>query len=474
MPRGALLPRFAALALACAGASAAARPDVSPPLRLLPPVVSPGSLRLEVVATDPAIDRVVFYLGDTEVGEDRSPPFRLRVDVQPGERPRAVRALALDREGRPLGEHALTWTGGRGSFDVAIRRVESDPAAGWVDVEVAVEVPPGERLDRVELYRNQTRVARSWETPLRARVPTPTPAPGDFLRGVAVLADGATLEDAQLLASPDPGERLDVHLVEVVAVATDRRGGPVHGLGRGDFQVLLDGRTLPVTRVQEARNVPLTLGLLVDSSSSMRPIMDETLEAARRFLDRSLAPGDRAFVVDIGTRPRIVHGLTGDAGALAASFATLEPDGDTALFDSLALAAVDLQQLPGRRAVVVLSDGRDSSSHLDLGRCLDLARRAGIPVYVLSLGGLADLTTRPDQNFRLDAFARETGGRLYAVTSAGDVERAYGEIGAELRSQYVLGVVADRLLDGDEIAGLQVRAREGRWRVQVARRGDGG
>lgn len=475
MPRGPLLPLFAALALAAVSAGASDRLGDSPPLRLLPPVEARGALRVDTLATDPAIDRVVFYLDEAEVGADGSRPFSMRLDVPRGEGPHTLRGLALDGKGRPLGDHSVTLARESRAFDVAIRRVEGSAEAGWVDVEVEAAVPPGETLERIELYRNRERVAVSAESPLRARVSTPAPDPADYLRAVAVLAGGRSMEDARLVSSPDPGERLDVHLVELVAVASDRAGDPVRGLGADDFEVVLDGHPLPIERFREAREVPLTLGVLVDTSTSMRPIMEETREAAQHFLEQTIGPGDRALLVDIGTQPRLAHGLTGDPAALGAAFEGLEAEGDTALYDSLALATVELLRLPGRRALVVLSDGEDSSSYLGLGRCLELARSAGIPVYVVSLGGLDPRKTHPDRNFRLAAFARETGGRLYAVTSSGEVDRAYRQIEAELRSQYVLGVTSNRVLAADEIAGLEVRPREGRWKVRVARRGaDGG
>lgn len=471
MSRAPALALLAAVALAGAG-TARARPAEPAPIRLLPPVEARGSsLRVDAVATDPATDRVVFYLDGFEVGADGTAPYRVRVEAPPATRRPTLRAVALDREGRPLGEHSLVLEHDRPDFEVAILRVDGDPAAGWVEVEVAASVPPGERLERLELYRNHERVALSPETPLRHHLETPDPARGDYLRAVAVLAGGDTLEDARPLAAADPGERLDVNWVELVALATTRDGSPVRGLGHHDFRVLLDGRELPVARFKEAHQVPLTLGLVVDSSTSMRAIMDETREAARRFLDRVLAPGDRAFLVDVGTQPRLAHALTGDAEALAAAFQELEAGGDTALYDSLLLAAAELLPLPGRRALVVLTDGEDSSSHLGLGRCHELARRAGVPVYVLSLGGLDRRTTRPDRSLRLRAFARDTGGRLFALTGVSELDRAYDRIEEELRSQYLLAVATDRHLEDEELAGLEVRPREGRWRVRLARRG---
>jgi Ca-activated chloride channel family protein len=478
---------LAAGLLAAPGAAEARRPlsvpgpapPASPPILLVPPPAAAGPVRIDAIATDPGIDRVLFFLDGEAAGSDGRAPFRVRLELAPAPGPRTVRAVALDRAGRPLGEDSVTFGGPEPAvFEVAIRRLARGPAAGSgaveVEVEVDVAVPPGARLERLELYRNGELLARLAEPPFRARLALPEPAPEDYLRAVAHLADGTAREDARPLAAPvagsGHGERLEVNLVEVFAVATGRAGGPVQGLGPRDFRVRLAGRELPIERFREAHQVPLTLALLVDSSTSMRAIMEETRKAAGRFLDRVLAAGDRAFLVDVDTRPRLVQQLTGEPADLAAAFAHLEADGDTALYDAMVLALVELRRHVGRRALVVISDGEDSSSHLGLGRCLDLARRSGVPAYLLSVGGLDVRKARPDRNLRLEAFARETGGRLYPVTSERELDRAYDEIGGELRSQYVLGVAADRALTAAELAGLEVEARDRRVQVRATTR----
>lgn len=448
-------------------------------------------MRIDALATAAGIGRVVFLLDGEEAGADGAAPFGLELELDPAAGPRTLRAVAYDRHGRSLGEDSLTLGEEARPFEVAIRRIDAAPAAGTpglegveVEVELAVALPPGARLDRVELHHNRTPVASLDAPPFRVRLGLPPPAPEDYLRAVAFLDDGTAVEDARLLTSlaasavagpaagTGPGftERVEVRLLELYAVATDRRGRPVRGLGPDDFQVLLDGRELPVEHFREAHQVPLALGLLVDSSDSMGPIMAETREAAARFLDRTLTPADRTLLVDIDTRPRLAHGATAEPASLARSFEGLAVGGDTALYDSIALGFIELRSVPGRRALVVLTDGRDVGSHWDLGRCRRLAGGTGIPVYVLSLGGLAEGRTRPDRSLRLRAFADETGGRLYPVVSFDDLDRAYEEIQSELRSQYVLGVATGRALSAEELARIEVRAGRRGLRVRAAAR----
>jgi Ca-activated chloride channel family protein len=495
MPRRTLLPFLAAVVLAGAGTAEARPPaappgiDATPPLRLVPPAEPHGRVRIDALATAPGIDRVVFFLDGQEAGADAAAPFGLELELDPSAGERHLRAEAFDRDGRSLGEDTLTVGAEARPFEVAIRRLDPATAPGadgseGVEVELAVSLPSGARLERVELHHNRTPVARLEAPPFRVRLDLPAPAPEDYLRAVAVLEDGTAVEDARPLAflvEPDGaarptgagsafGEHVEVRLLELYAVATDRRGRQVRGLGPEDFRVLLDGRALPVEHFREAHQVPLALGLLVDSSDSMGPIMEDTREAAARFLERTLAPGDRTFLVDVDTRPRLAHAATGEPAELALSFEGLAVGGDTALYDSIALGLLELRNVPGRRALVVLTDGRDVGSQLDLGRCRRLAGGAGIPVYVLSLGGLAEGRTRPDRSLRLRAFADETGGRLYPVVSFEDLDRAYEEIESDLRSQYVLGVATGRALTGEELARLEVRAERRGLRVRAAAR----
>lgn len=460
------------------GESAPETPATAPPafdtpiLRLIPPLEESGRARVHAFVTESAVDRVRFFVAGREVGSDRRAPFQVTVDLDPpgeselpghGDRDgdRTLWAVAYDADGRILGEDVLPLDARRGASGLRIREVVPDPSGDAVQVEIDLVLPRDLELEALEVYRNRELAERLDQPPFRVRLPGPPPSPEDFVRALAVLSDGTTLEDARPLAPAGSGERLDVALVELVTVATDRHGEPVRGLGRERFRVLLDGRELPVQRFREAREVPLAVGLLVDSSSSMSPVMEVTRRAAARFLERTLRSGDRAFLMEVSTRPRVVHGLTGEPAHLEAAFAGIEVGGDTALFDAVVLGTVELAAVPGRRALVALTDGRDFGSHWGLRRCLRQARRAGTPVYFVSVGGLNRYRTHPDRNLRLEAFARETGGRLFRVTSTDELDRVYDRIEGELRSQYLLSVAADRVLSEEELARLEVRL-EGR------------
>ncbi len=451
------------------GPAALVTPAAPAPLLLVPPRRSVGRVRIDTVATSNDIDRVVFFVDDHKAADDGFWPFSVRLDLPAGDAPRTLKAVAYGADGRRLGEDTLTLDPERRAFGVSIESVTGRPDAGSVDVELSVSVPPARGLDHLEIYRNRTPVARLTGPPFRLRVPTPEPRPDDYLRAVAYLDDGSSLEDARPLLGEAPGAHLEVNLVQLFAVATDRRGRPVGGLGPEDFAVRLGGRELAVDRFRRAGQVPLVLGLLVDSSTSMAPVMGETKSAAEQFLDDTLIPGDRALLVDVDSAPRLAHGLTGEPARLAAAFDDLEAGGGTALWDSIVYAALELERQVGRRALVVLTDGQDTSSHLDAGQASRYARRAGVPVYVLALGDLATGQTQVDAPLRLASVARRTGGRIFHIQSPDELARAYAEIDQELRNQYVLSVALDRLLSEDDLANLQVQPRKRGLEVRTAR-----
>lgn len=432
-----------------------------------------GRVRFETLVTRDDVARVVFSLDGAEVATDDGPPFSATVELGEEARPRTVRAVALSTTGRELGASEIELNRAvEAPFGIRIAAVEGEPESGAVEVEAAVSVPSGQRLERVEWYFNDTLAASRTEPPFRARVATPTAAPTDFLRVVALLADGAAADDAVLLAARGEIERVEVNLVEVFAVVSDRDGEPVEGLSAGDFTVRVGGRELPVESFRIADQVPLLLGLLIDTSESMWPLMVDTQRAAARFLGNTLHEGDAAFLVSFDDRPRLIHPPTADLVELLTAFGGLRASGRTALYDAIVFALTQMEGDAGRRALVLLTDGQDWGSQFGPDRAVELGRSLGVPVYILVFGDLYGerrARTQPD----LDAVTARTGGRLFYIDQLEQLDRVYASISEELRSQYVLAVSTERPLSAEELGRVEVEV-EGRGRRVRAAVGGGG
>jgi len=436
---------------------------------LLPPKDRParGRTDFNTMVTSELVRSAVFYLDGKEVATDERRPFSATLDLGDEVVPHTVRVVARDRSGVPMGEHEIMVNQRSAPFDVAItgvhpvhtHRPSALPGAGdFIQVEARVDVPPGKTLDRVEFYENQTLVDTVRQPPWQARLPATRggePDPAAYVRVLAVLTDGDSLEDVRLLSAGTPSERVEVNLVQLFAVVTNPDGAAVEGLGPDDFRVTVNGERRQVERFQVADDVPLTLGLLIDTSGSMDTLMIDAKQAAGRFLLQTLIQGDQAFLVDFADRPKLLQAPTGDTSALLGSFSRLLAGGATALYDAIVYSVAQIQGTTGRRALVLVTDGYDEGSRFTTRRAIHDARRLAIPIYVISLAGLYNergSVRRAD----LESLTEHTGGRVYYINDKAELTQAYDEINRELRSQYVLAFGTERFLTEDELDDVKL------------------
>jgi len=427
-------------------------------VRIVPPRRQPatGSTRIETLVTSNAVDRVVFYLDGREVDADGRRPFVGRVELDSPPRVQKLRTVAYDGGGHEMGEDRVLLNELDAPFRARLVEVVGDVAAGAVEVRAEVSVPAGAELDRVELYLNQERVA-AWDgPPYRARVELGEVSYSDFLRLAAFLEDGSSIDDVVLLAAP--AEEVDVNLVEVFAVVNDGEGRPVSDLEAGDFTLVHRGEARPVERFAYADDVPLLLGVVIDTSGSMRFLMEDTRRAAARFLSDTLLPGDRGFVVDFDDKPRLLSPTTGEITELFLSLQRLEAEGKTALYDAVVFSMLQFEREPGRKALVVLTDGDDRDSRFGPRACVDYGTKLGVPIYVIGLGNL-DFLARSYPKGELRRITGNTGGEFFLVESLDELGAAYAQIAAELRNQYALAFYADTDLSDEERRQLEVRLR---------------
>jgi Ca-activated chloride channel family protein len=312
------------------------------------------------------------------------------------------------------------------------------------------------------------------QPPFSVELPRPESASQDFVRVVAYVADGTWIDDAQLLSTAGVTERLDVNLVELHVMVTDRQGEPVTELDLEDFTVRFQGSEQEIQRLALAQEVPLILGLVVDTSESMWALMPDTKKAGAQFLTASLNEGDSAFLVDFDTQPRLAHGMTEEVVDLLRAFNSLSADGFTALYDATIFSMLQFEETRGRKALVLLTDGDDYKSKYGPRRCVQYGKRLGVPVYVISLAAVQN-RRRNARRPELEGLAEATGGQVFYINEMSELSAAYAHINRELRSQYVLTFSTDRLLAEEELdavdveidkKGLEVRAIVGGQQIQ--------
>jgi len=250
----------------------------------------------------------------------------------------------------------------------------------------------------------------------------------------------------------------DVEVVNLSVSVTDPRGRYLTDLGKVDFSILENG--VPQTLALFTRNdVPISLSLLIDTSASMADKLAVAQGAAIRFI-RTLRPGDAAQVVQFNERVSVLQDFTDDVLALEGAIGKTSPSGSTALHTAIYVALKELSKHNRgelrRRAIVVLSDGEDTSSRITDEQVLEFARRSEVSVYAISVLG-----QRPSETERLNygrnlhyltSLARDTGGEVHVATAPADLEPIYGRIAEGLRTAYTIGYVS------------QNDRRDGKWR----------
>ncbi|HEX6738283.1 MAG TPA: VWA domain-containing protein [Vicinamibacteria bacterium] len=277
---------------------------------------------------------------------------------------------------------------------------------------------------------------------------------------MAVLALRASSAEREPAARSLPRFGARAEIVNVSVSVSDVRGQVVPDLRPEDFRVVEDGVPQDVVVFTEQR-VPLSIALLVDASGSMTPALPAVKAAATR-LARALGAEDEAALVLFNDRSLVLQDFTADKGRLDAAIGQLSAAGPTALYSAVYVMLKDphLQADPERmrrRAIVVLTDGEDTSSLVTDDQTLQLARQRDATIYAISLRAtrVDDAQRAPlihQATYFLNALARDTGGRAYFPARLADLDGVYDRIAGELRSQYVIGYVSSSA------------APQGRWR----------
>jgi len=296
---------------------------------------------------------------------------------------------------------------------------------------------------------------------------------------------------------------VDVKVVNVLATVRDKHGKIIPDLTKDDFTLQEDGRPVTIRYFAKETDLPLTLGLLVDTSLSQRRVLDQERTASKTFLDQVLRDKDTAFVIHFDREVELLQDLTSSRPKLEAALELLHtpsmndqdnsPDstgsgqgqpgggrrrgmqhGGTLLYDALYLASNELMlKQPGRKALIVLTDGVDRGSKESLESAIASAQRADTLVYSvlfqddeaygdrggfgrpgMGRGGTGGgwpgggrrypQEERPDGKKVLEQISKETGGGLYKVSKKEPIEAIYSSIQEELRNQYSLGFTPDK------------------------------
>lgn len=299
------------------------------------------------------------------------------------------------------------------------------------------------------------------------------------LTGAALLLATVHGQEPARQQAPAATFRSSVSLVSVNAVVKDRRGRPVRNLTRDDFTILENGASRPIVDFGVSDQGPVSFGVLVDQSGSMR--LSNNLDAAREVIRHLLAwfdaGKDEVALFAFDKELQEVQPFTSDAGAVIAALPKLSAYGTTALYDAIARTAERLEKRPTpRRALVVVTDGLDTASSRTIEEVSGMASAIDVPVYVVVVmsplnhpdrGGTPLRTDGEPITTRLATLAYWTGGDMVVASTPSETSRIARRLVVDLRHQYQLAFESSAQAGWHHVAvrtrnpDLQVRARSG-------------
>ena len=268
------------------------------------------------------------------------------------------------------------------------------------------------------------------------------------------------------LSAQQPSFRAGVDIVSLNVTVTDAATHYITDLEESDFLVFEDGIKQNVTFFSR-RQSPIALSLLLDSSASMEEHLP-VLQTAASNVVHTLKSNDIAQVIDFDSRVEIRQGFTGNQAELDTAISQLAAGGSTSLHNAIYIALKELRKVRAvneedvrRQALIVFSDGEDTSSLVSFDEVLDLAKRSETSIYTIALRG-ADVQAKGfrEAEFVMRTLAQETGGRAFFPAKIDDLNGVYTQIADELASQYTLGYTSAN------------PRRDGAWRrivVQLSR-----
>jgi VWFA-related protein len=328
------------------------------------------------------------------------------------------------------------------------------------------------------------------------------------------------LASVSLLSQETPTFSSDVKVVNVLATVRDKKGNIVNNLTKDDFKLTQDGQAQTIHYFTRESDLPLTLGLLIDTSMSQRRVIEQERSASFAFLNEFMrVDKDKAFIIHFDWEIELLQDLTMDQKKLQAALdkvdmpefdqatAGARRSGGTTLYDAIFLASDELmRKQQGRKAVILLTDGVDTGSKVTLDRAVEAAQRSNTLVYSIlysdseayghqygHMGGGGGMGRHggwpgggggypPQQRQEpadgkkvLQHISKQTGGRFFEVSKKEPIDQIYDQIAEELRNQYSLGYAPDKasassgyhkILVTTTNKDLIVQAREGYYAEQ--------
>jgi VWFA-related protein len=297
-------------------------------------------------------------------------------------------------------------------------------------------------------------------------------------------------------AQEEPTIKVDVNLVNVLCSVRNKSNGLVGNLEKSDFQIFEDGKPQEIKYFTRETDLPLTIGLLVDTSGSQRRLVDDEKRAAFQFFSKVLRKKDLAFLMQFGAEAELLQDETNSprllqeglnqlhmsvpvGGLHPGPVPTQQSQAGTILFDAVYLAATEkLNTETGRKTVVLITDGVDEGSKLSRDKSIEAAQKADTIIYSIDYedpafhgGGFGRITIGGGQGIAdLNKMSSETGGRVFKVDRHNSLDDIFRDLQDEMRSQYSIGYAPPNGKKDGAYHKIEIKVAEKDYKVQ-ARKG---
>ncbi len=262
--------------------------------------------------------------------------------------------------------------------------------------------------------------------------------------------------------------------VALLCTVTDKRGRFVNNLARDNFEIYENKRPQKIADFAAETDMPLRIGMLIETSNSARDNFEFALEAAGEFLRGVMRQDrDKALIYSVDSQPELVQDLTSDANLLTRKLARLRPGGSTSLYDAMYEAArerlvVEKPSTAYRHALVIIGDSMDTSSTHTRDQAMEMVIRGDVAIYGISTNSTGN---ESDGDRMLRQLSQETGGRACFPTKMENMAQEFQNIANELRSQYLLSYVPDPPATDGAFRRVEIRVTNRRDTIVRARRG---
>lgn len=412
-----------------------ATPAIAAPDQLIlgrdttPPTDIKGPIDLTIV---PDFDdaRVTVTVDGQKIVDGLRSPWHVPVDFgpQPVEHKIVVTATGADHKRI---QWQTTINKGHQTLDVKIAPID---VANRI-FEANVTSPDEDPIVSVSAWDDGKPIATVDQAPFRFTIP----AEHFTQKSVQITArtkSGAEAADFWSAAGDVKAEAIEVRTVPLFVSVIDGNGTAHDDVDQSLFKVVDNGFEGQILQIGKAFNQPISIALLLDASTSMTYEMPKATRAAVNFVGSTLKAGDRCAVYSVRSTPRREMELTSDRAAIENVVKSLQAEGRTALYDAIASAERELRDEKNRRAIVILTDGGDTSSIASFDEIDRITKEAGIPIYVIAYDS-GDNDAQPQDMNRLQYLATETGGFL-VTASAKNLQARYADIEKDLRAQYAI------------------------------------